>query len=318
VQNKKLILIAIVVLFSLSFVGSFVYTVDETEQVVVTQFGKYKRVVEEAGLKFKVPVLEEIHVFEKRVLEWDGDAKEIPTRDKRFIWVDSFARWRISDPLKFFQTVRDENGAHGRLDVIVNGAVRNQISKYNLIEAVRSSNRKMKMLISIEGEENQELPVIYKGRSEIVKAILAEAKPLTEGLGIELLDVRIKRVNYREDVRESVFRRMRAERERIAAKYRSEGEGEKMEILGKMENKQKEVISQAYKEAQEIKGAADAEAIKIYAEAYSKDPEFYSFMKTLESYEQNLGRNSTVILSTKSDYLKYLMSPGSPETGDEK
>ena len=317
-QNKKLIIIVIMVFIALSIAGSFIYTVDEAEQVVVTQFGKYKRVETEAGLKFKIPVLEDVHVFEKKILGWDGDATEIPTRDKRNIRVDSFARWRISDPLKFFQTVRNENGAHGRLDVIINGAVRNQISNYDLIEAVRSSNREMKILVSMEGEESRETLAINKGRSEITKVILQEAKPLAVSLGIELLDVRIKRINYREDVRGSVFLQMRSERERVAAKYRSEGEGDKMEIRGRMEKDKKTILSEAYKEAQEIKGAADAEAIKIYAEAYSKDPEFYSFMKTLESYEQNLGKNSTVILSTESDYLRYLMSPVSPEAGGEK
>ena len=307
-QNKKLIISLIAVAAVLLGLKSFIYTVDETEQIVITQFGKYKSVVKDAGIHVKWPVIDEVHVFEKRVLEWDGNAREIPTLDKRFIWVDSFARWRISDPLIFFQTVRDETGAHHQLDRIINAAIRDQITNNYLIEAIRSSDRKMQILVGIEGEEST-VSTIRKGRDAITDAVLAAAKPLAEGLGIELVDVRIKRINYREDVRVSVFLRMRAERESVAAKFRSEGEGERMEILGKMENEEKGIISQAYKEAQEIKGAADAEAIKIYAEAYSEDPEFYSFMKTLESYETNLGKNSTVILSTESDYLKYLMTP---------
>ncbi len=309
-QNKNLIISLIVVAIVLAGVKSFLYTVDETEQVVITQFGKYKDVVKDAGIHVKWPVIDEVHVFEKRVLEWDGNAREIPTLDKRFIWVDSFARWRISDPLVFFQAVRNETGAHHQLDRIINAAIRDQITNNYLIEAIRSSDRKMQILVSIEGEEDAAVYTIEKGRDAITDAVLTAAKPLAESLGIELVDVRIKRINYREDVRVSVFRRMRAERESVAAKFRSEGEGERMEILGKMENEEKGIISAAYKEAQGIKGKADAEAIKIYAEAYSKDPEFYSFMKTLESYETNLGRNSTVILSTESDYLKYLMTPG--------
>ncbi len=307
-QNKKLIISLIVVAAVLLGLKSFIYTVDETKQVVITQFGKYKAVVKDAGLHVKWPVIDEVHVFEKRILEWDGDAREIPTLDKRFIWVNSFARWRISDPLVFFQAVRDETGAHHQLDRIINAAIRDQITNNYLIEAIRSSDRKMQILVGIEGEERT-VSTIRKGRDAITDAVLAAAKPLTESLGIELVDVRIKRINYRDDVRVSVFRRMRAERESVAAKFRSEGEGERMEILGKMENEEKGIISAAYKEAQVIKGKADADAIKIYAEAYSKDPEFYSFMKTLESYETNLGRNSIVILSTESDYLKYLMTP---------
>lgn len=238
-QNKNLIISLIVVAVVFWGLKSFIYTVDETEQVVITQFGKYKAVVKDAGLHVKWPVIDEKHVFEKRVLEWDGDAREIPTLDKRFIWVDSFARWRISDPLKYFQSVHDERGAHQQLDRIINAAIRDQITNNYLIEAVRSSDRKMQILVSIEGEESSAVSVIKKGRNAITQAALAAAKPLAEGLGIELVDVRIKRINYREDDRISVFRRMRAERESVAAKFRSEGEGDKMEILGKMENEEK-------------------------------------------------------------------------------
>ena len=307
--HKGITVVLILVVIATLIAGSCLYTVDESEQVVITQFGKYKRVVKDAGLHFKTPFLEKVHTFEKRILEWDGDAREIPTLGKKFIWVDTFARWRIVDPLKFLQTVRNEAGAHSQLDIIINGAVRDLVSNNYLIEAVRSTSRTMRMVVSIEGEEATEVPGIEKGRNLITQQILADAKPLVEGLGIELVDVRIKRINYRKDVRSAVFRRMIAERERIAAKFRSEGEGEKMEILGKKENKEKEIISEAYRQSQEIMGKADAEAINIYAKAYSKDPEFYSFIKTLESYEKNLKKSSTVILSTDSDYLKYLKTP---------
>jgi membrane protease subunit HflC len=306
---NKIPIIIIVFLAVLAVLSLFVYIVSETEQVVITQFGEYKRVVKEAGLHFKKPIVEKANYFDKRLLEWDGKATQVPTLEKRLIWVDTFARWRIDDPLKFFQTVKDENTAHSRLDGIIDSAVRNQISNHLLIEAIRSSNRPMLITVGIEGERADELQNVEKGRDKLTEQVLAEATSSAQGLGIELVDIRIKRINYVEEVQRAAYERMIVERKQIAAKYRSEGEGRMMEIQGQKEQEEKEILSEAYKQTQDIMGKADAQAIKIYAEAYSKDPEFYSFLKTLESYEKNLEKTGIVILSTDSDYLKYLKSP---------
>ncbi len=308
--NKALIIAVVIIVVVVFCLSLFIYTVSEIEQVVITQFGEYKKVVKDAGLHFKKPIIEKVNYLDKRILEWDGKPTQMPTLDKRYIWVDTFARWRIEDPLKFFRTVRNETSAHGRLDDIINSAVRNQMSNHPLIDAIRSSNRPMLMTVGIEGERAAELQKVEKGRNKITEQILAEAKVSALVLGIELVDIRIKRINYVEQVRRSAYERMIVERQRIAAKYRSEGEGKMMEIQGQKEQEEKEILSEAYKQAQEIMGKADGEAIKIYAEAYSKDPEFYSFLKTLESYEKNLEKTGTLILSTDSEYLKYLKSPG--------
>ena len=308
-HNKALIIIAIIVMLALVTAGSFLYVIPETEQAVITQFGQAKRVVTQAGLHLKKPILEQVNRFEKRLMEWDGKPTQVPTQDKRYIWVDSFARWRILDPLKFFQRVRNETSAHALLDDIINSEVRNQISNQLLIDAIRTSNRPMTMMLKLEGEQSSEATEVRVGRDEITVRILERAGPAAREYGMELADIRIKRINYVEQVREAVYERMIVERKRIAAKYRSEGEGEMMEIQGKKEKEEKQILSEAYRQSQEIMGKADAEAIKIYAEAYSKDPEFYSFLKTLESYEENLQKSSTVILSTDSDYLKYLKTP---------
>ena len=305
-QNKSPIAILIAIVVVVFIAKQFIYTIAETEQVIITQFGKVKRTVPDAGLKFKIPVIEQVNTFEKRLLEWDGNPTQVPTQDKRYIWVDSFARWKIEDPLTFFKTVKDENSAHSRLDDIVNGAVRNQISNNPLIQAVRSSDREMQTDVGIDEERVGQVSEIGTGRDGIVAKILAEAIPSAKELGIDLVDIRIKRINYVEEVRRAAYERMVAERKRIAAKFRSEGEGEKLRIEGEKEEEEKVIISEGYRQAQEIMGKADAEAINIYAKAYSKDPEFYSFLKTLESYEKNLGSRSTVILSTDSEYFKYL------------
>lgn len=308
-QNKKLIIIAVIVMLALITVSSFLYVIPETEQVVITQFGQAKRVVTQAGLHLKKPILEQVNRFEKRLMEWDGKPTQVPTQDKRYIWVDCFARWRITDPLKFFQRVRNETSAHALLDDIINSEVRNQISNQLLIDAIRTSNRPMSMMVKLEGDQTSKAAEVRVGRDEITARILKRAVPAAREYGMELVDIRIKRINYVEQVRRAVYERMIVERKRIAAKYRSEGEGEMMEIQGKKEKEEKQILSEAYRQSQEIKGKADAEAIKIYAEAYSKDPEFYSFLKTLESYEENLQKSTTVILSTDSEYLKYLKTP---------
>ncbi len=309
-KGLKPLLVVIAALVLLAALTAFVFTVSETEQVVVTQFGSPKRQIKEAGLHFKIPLLEQINTFERRVLEWDGKPTQVPTLDKKYIWVDSFARWRIEDPLMFFKTVAREESAQGRLDDIINGSVRNKISNHLLIEAVRTSNRPMSMMTGIDGEVTGEVQNVETGRERIVEEILEEAKQAAKSFGIDIIDIRFKRINYVEEVRESVYERMITERKRIAAKYRSEGEGQKLEIDGRKEKEEKQIISEAYKQAQEIMGKADAEAIRTYAEAYSKDPDFYSFLETLDSYEENLGDGAVLVLSTDGAYLKYLKGGG--------
>jgi len=319
-KGLKPLIALIVALVLLVIVTAFTFTVSETQQVIVTQFGSPKRVIKEAGLHFKLPFIEKVNTLEKRVLEWDGNPTQVPTLDKKYIWIDSFARWRITDPLVFFKTVAIETSAHGRLDDIINGAVRNMISSHPLIEAVRTSDRAMSIMTGIDGEATGEVRKVEAGRDAIVEEVLAEAKQAATEFGIEIIDIRFKRINYVEEVRESVYERMITERKRIASKYRSEGEGQKLEIEGRKEKEEKQIISEAYKKAQEIMGKADAEAIRTYAEAYSKDPEFYSFLETLTSYEENLTTGSVLILSTDGEYLKYLKTPGqdfqSAEPGD--
>ncbi|ARN56353.1 protease modulator HflC [Sedimentisphaera salicampi] len=294
--------IALFVAFNL-----FCYTVKETEQAVITQFGKYKRVEKDAGLKFKIPFVEKVNMFEKRLLEWDGTPTQMPTVEKRYINVDTFGRWRIVDPLEFMKTLRTETAAQSRLDDIINSAVRNRISSNQLIEAVRNSNREMSMMVEVKDIREQDVSNISMGRNAIENKILAEAKISAKDFGIELVDVLIKRINYTEQVREKVYERMVEERLRVAAEYRSEGEGEKMNIQGKIENDTNRIISEAYRESQQIRGSADSEAVKIYAESYGLDPDFFAFYKTLESYKENL-KGSNAVLSTDSEYLKYLSS----------
>lgn len=311
-QNTKLIISLVVALIVLMVLPSFLFTVAETDQVIVTQFGSPRKVFKDAGLHVKLPLIQKINTFDKRVLEWDGKPTQVPTLDKRYIWVDSFARWKIFDPLVFFKTVAREDSAQGRLDDIINGAVRDKISNHPLIEAVRSSNRAMSMEIGIDGEATGEIQNVESGRDKIAEEVLAEAKKAAQKFGIDIIDIRFKRINYVEEVRRSVYERMITERKRMAAKYRSEGEGQKLEIEGRKEKEEKQILSEAYKEAEEIKGKADAEAIKIYAQAYAQDPDFYSFRETLDSYEKNLGSGSIFILSTDGEYLKYLKQPVNP------
>ncbi len=308
-SHKPLIILAAGLVLVI-LLAAFTYTVSETEQVVITQFGSPKREIKEAGLHFKLPIIEKVNSFEKRILEWDGKPTQVPTLDKKYIWVDSFARWRIKEPLTFFKSVERENSAQGRLDDIINGAVRNKISNHVLIEAVRSSDREMQLMTGIDGEATGEIQQVEDGRDKIIEEVFVEAKEASERFGIEIIDVRFKRINYVEEVQKSVYERMITERQRIAAKYRSEGEGRKLEIEGQKEKEEKQILSEAYKEAEKIRGEADAEAIKIYAEAYSKDPQFYSFLETLKSYEDTLGSGSVLVLSTDGEYLRYLKTLG--------
>ena len=258
------------------------------------------------GLKFKIPFIQNANYFAKNLLDWDGDPGQIPTLDKTFIWVDTFARWKITDPIKFFQTVNNRFNAIGKLNDIIDPAVRNFITSNSLIEAVRKSNRHLIDTVEVGVEDRKDLYAVTTGREKITQGILKQAQPKLAPFGIELVDVKIKRINYVEQVRKSVYGRMIAERKQIAEKFRSEGKGEAQKILGEKERDLQQIQSEAYRTAQEIKGKADAEATIIYAKAYGVDPEFYSFVQTLEIYIESLGEKNTLILSTDSEFLKYL------------
>ena len=304
-------IIAIVVPFALLIVLlNTLYVVSETKQVIITQFGEpIGDAVTKPGLHLKIPFIQKANYFEKRWLEWDGDANQIPTKDKKFIWVDTYARWRISNPLVFFQRLRDERGAQSRIDDIIDGQTRNVIANFDLIEIVRSSNREFELteelaILDIAAA----IPEIEIGREKIAQIILEKSSEITPELGVELRDVKIKRINYVEEVQRKVFDRMISERKRIAAKYRSEGDGKSAEIRGEKERELKKIQSEAYRTAQEIKGKADAEATKIYANAYNRDPEFYQFMKTLETYVSTMDKETWLLLSTDAEFLKYLKS----------
>jgi membrane protease subunit HflC len=287
------------------------YTVGEAEQVIITQFGEPTgEAITDAGLHFKVPFIQEIHSFEKRFLEWDGSPNQVPTRDKRFIWVDTYARWRIVDPLRFFQRLQDERGAQSRLDDILDGETRNAVARYDLIELVRNSNRSPDDIPEEIVEEELEviLENIEKGRDQVSREILAVAASRTADLGIELLDLRIKRINYVDEVQQDVFARMIAERQRSAEQYRSEGQGEAARIQGERERDLQRIQSEAFEAAEILRGEADALATDIYADAYGRDADFYSFTKSLETYEKVIDSGTTVILGTDSELLKYLES----------
>jgi membrane protease subunit HflC len=283
------------------------YSVDETQQVIITQFGKIMgEPIKDPGLKFKIPFIQNANFFAKNLLDWDGDPGEIPTIDKTFIWVDTFARWKIIDPVKFFQTVNNRFNAVGKLNDIIDPAVRNFITSNKLIEAVRKSDRTLdRSEVGVEDSERTYYKVTT-GREKITQGILTQAQPKLAAFGIELVDVKIKRINYVEQVEKSVYARMIAERKQIAEKFRSEGKGEAQKILGDKERDLQKIQSEAYRTAEEIKGKADAEATIIYAKAYGVDPEFYSFVQTLEVYIESLGEKNTLILGTDSEFLKYL------------
>jgi len=298
-----------VIIIVIIFLLGAVYVVDETEQVVVTRFGEaIGKPKITPGLYFKLPVIDTTNYFPKNLLEWDGDPGQIPTLDKTFIWVDTFARWKIVDPLKFFETVNNTVAGLGRLDDIIDPAVRNFITSYPLIETVRMTNRELDTFeAGIEKiKEISPLGEVKTGRAEITRGIMAQAQPKLAKFGIELVDVKIKRLNYVEEVQRSVYARMIAERKQIAEKFRSEGKGEARKIEGDKEKEMKRITSEAYRTAQEIKGKADAESTKIYAQAYGRDPDFYSFTNTLDIYKETMDKDSTLILSTDSEFFKYL------------
>lgn len=301
--------IALVVLVLLLFNGAF-YTVNETSQVVITQFGDpIGRPITTPGVHMKMPLVQQVNEFDKRFLEWDGSPNQVPTKDKRFIWVDTYARWRIVDPLKFFQRLRDERGAQSRLDDILDGETRNAVARYDLIELVRSTNRR-KEDVPVESEEEKIiLDPITKGRVKIEREILDRAASRMANLGIELLDIRLRRLNYVEQVQKDVFARMIAERNRIAELFRSEGEGEAARIRGERERELKRIQSEAYRSAEELRGKADAQATDIYADAHGRDPDFYAFTKSLETYERTMDAHTVFILGTDSELLKFMARP---------
>lgn len=307
-MNIKVIIGALAAV-ALAAVMLCAFTVDETEQVVITKFSKLNRTISNPGLHFKWPFIERAIAYPKNLQEWDGDPGEIPTKDKTYIFVDTFARWKIVDPVLFFKTVGGATLAQSRLNEIIDPAVRNLITSNRLIETVRNTNRELDILEEGLEADQQKNPSNYKitiGRSKIDEMILKQAKPKLAKFGLELVDVKIKRINYRDEVRQSVYDRMIAERKQIAQKFRSEGKGEAQKILGDKELDLKRIISTAYRTAQGIKGKADAESTQLYAQAFGRDPEFYSFVKTLEIYSETLDKDSSLVLSTDSDLLKYL------------
>ncbi len=285
--------------------SSAAYRVGEAEQVIITQFGNpVGDPITDPGLHFKVPFIQDANYFDKRFLEWDGNPNQVPTKDKRFIWVDTYARWRIVDPLLFFQRLRDERGAQSRLDDILDGEMRNAVARYDLIELVRNTNRNPDD-VPIEAEEEQViLNVIQKGRDQVSREILEVAARRTADLGIELLDLRIKRINYVEEVQRDVFARMIAERQRIAELYRSEGQGEAARIQGERERELQRITSEAFKTAEQLRGKADAEATEIYASAHNRDADFYAFTRSLEAYEKVMDPGTMAILGTDSEFLE--------------
>jgi len=319
---RLLIPLAVIVVI---LAGSSFFTVQEGQQALITQFGKpvggpYK----ETGLYFKLPFIQEVHTFEARLLKWDGSPNQIPTRDKKYIWVDATARWRITQPLRFLQTVSTERGALSRLDDIIDSVVRDLVSSNLLVELVRSADwdptkgreaveefspPPPKQVQPESKKDKTDEPIEVKvGRQLITREMLAAASKLTPQYGIELVDVEIKRINYVESVQKRVFERMISERKRIASQYRSEGEGEKQSILGTMRKELDRISSEAYQKAEQTRGLADAEATNIYGKAYNQDPEFYAMFKTLETYSSQPAGKDQLIFSTDTDYYRYMKS----------
>lgn len=314
-----LILIAGIGLYILG--SASLYTVGETEQVIITQFGKpVGETISEAGLHFKTPFIQRVNRFEKRILEWDGPPANMPTKDKVYIVVDNFARWRISDPRVFFENLRDERTAMSRLTDILGSETRNVIARHDFIEAIRTTKdrkvaREISTTASIADARIGILPAILKGRTELEKEIFSSAVPKVKGFGIELMDVRFKRINYTPAVSQTIYQRMVSERTQIAERFKSEGAGEAAKILGERERDLKLIESEAYRKVQEIEGAADAKATEIYAKAYNQTPEaaeLFEFTKTMDAYKLVITPDTNLILSTNSDFLHYLKSSDKP------
>lgn len=307
-MKTKIILLAFTALIVIIGLSGSAFIVQEKDQVVITQFGRpIGKAVTEPGIYFKVPFIQVANYFEKRYMEWNGDPNQVPTKDKKFIYVDTYARWQITDPLQFFKRLTNERGAQSRIDDILDGDTRNFIANNNIEEAVRTSNRTP---VSSDSEIIRDsLIVIYVGRDRIQKEILASANKQTADLGIEILDFRFKRINYVQEVQEQVYERMKSERFRIADKFRSEGQGEASRINGEKERELKSIQSNAFREAEEIKGKADAAAALIYAQAYdqsSQSRNLYSFLKSMETFEKTFDNKTSIFISTDSELYKYL------------
>ncbi len=297
-MKNIIILLILALITGLAFSGVFV--VSEGQQAILTRFGKPVGEKRMAGIHFRIPIIDAVHYFENRIMKWDGDPNQITTMEKKFIWVDATARWRIDDPLKFMKTVATIDGAQSRLDDIVDSVVRDAVSSNYLVDLVRGVDFKL------APEEKQVQNDKRRSRETILNEIIEKAGQSTPDYGIELIDVQIKRLNYVEQVRERVYERMISERNKVAAEYRSEGEGTRAEILGKMEKELRKIRSEAYKTSIQIKGEADAKAARIYAEAFSKDAEFYSFYRWLDSIEKVVGENSRFVLTGDSEFYRYL------------
>jgi membrane protease subunit HflC len=312
-KNSKIIIQLIILIVVIIILAESAYIVKEYDQVIITQFGKpVGDAVTTPGLKFKAPFIQKTNYFEKRYMEWDGDPNQLPTRDKKFIFVDTYARWQITDPLQFFIRLTDERGAHSRLDDIIDGETRDYIANHNIEEAVRTSNREPIPSSETVEEVGDTLVEIQVGRQRIQGMILQSANQRASDLGIVILDFRLKRLNYVEEVREQVYERMQSERFRIAERFRSEGQGEASKINGEKERDLKTIQSEAFRRAEEIMGQADARATAIYAAAYDKSAaarNLYSFVKSMETFEMTFDSTTTIILSTDSELYKYLIGP---------
>ncbi len=327
-MNKFFKVMLVLVLVATTYVAtSAVYTVNEVEQVIITQFGKpVGEPVTEAGLKVKLPFVQEVNAIDKRVLEWDGNPSDMPTKDKLYISVDLYARWRITEPLPYFLRLRDERSAQSRLDDILGSETRNAVAKHELIEIIRTTKDRIPLRDTLltDAERKQDIGMlvpIQKGRAAVEEQIFAAAAEKVRVFGIELLDIRFKRINYNESVRPKIYDRMISERRQIAERFLSEGNGEAARIRGNRVRDLNKIQSEAYRQVEEIRGLADAKATEIYSKAYNQSPEsadFYEFTRTMQAYQKMIGENTTLILSTDSDVFKFLkgMNAGdSPATG---
>ena len=315
-MNKLIKVVAVLLLVAVTYVAtSAVYTVNEVEQVIITQFGKpVGDPVTEAGLKIKLPFVQEVNAIDKRVLEWDGNPSDMPTKDKLYISVDLYARWRITEPLPYFLRLRDERSAQSRLDDILGSETRNAVAKHELIEIIRTTKGRVPLRDTLltDAERKQDIGAlvpINKGRAVVEEQIFTAAAEKVRVFGIELLDIRFKRINYNESVRPKIYDRMISERRQIAERFLSEGNGEAARIRGNRVRDLNKIQSEAYRQVEEIRGVADAKATEIYSKAYNQSPEsvvFYEFTRTMQAYKQMIGENTTLILSTDSDVFKFL------------
>ena len=306
-KTKSILLAIFIVIILIGLFGS-AFIVQEKDQVVVTQFGRpVREAIIEPGMYFKMPFIQVTNYFEKRYMEWNGDPNQVPTKDKKFIFVDTYARWQITDPLQFFKRLTNERGAQSRIDDILDGDTRNFIAKNNIEEAVRTSNR-IPVSSDIEILDDS-LAKIFVGREKIQQMILESANKQTADLGIEILDFRFKRINYVQEVQDQVYERMKSERFRIADKFRSEGQGEASRINGEKERELKNIQSLAFRDAELIKGKADATAAAIYTKAYNQSGQsrdLYSFLKSMETFEKTFDGKTSIFISTDSELYKYL------------